>query len=70
MLFTGLRSAVSSILKVLTPITFPSWSIRGPPLLPGFIAASVCSRATPFAALVEEMMPRVTVKLLPILISS
>ena len=70
MLCTGLPLSVSSILDVLTPITLPSLSTRGPPLLPGFIAASVCHRSTPPVFLAEEMMPRVTVKLLPILSGS
>ena len=70
MLLTCLPLAVSSILKAFTPITWPWRLTRGPPLFPGFIAASVCNRLTPFAVLVEEMMPRVTVKLLPILILS
>ena len=35
MLLTGLPPVVSSILKVLTPITLPSRVISGPPLLPG-----------------------------------
>ena len=40
------------------------------PLLPGFIAASVCSRSIPSNVLVEDMIPRVTVRLLPILSAS
>ena len=66
MLSTGLPLSVSSILDVLTPITSPSRFTSGPPLLPGFIAASVCNRSTPFTVLVDEMMPLVTVRLLPI----
>ena len=65
MLATGLPLVVSSILKLLTPITLPSRSISGPPLLPGFIAASVCNRSTPFTVLIEDTMLRVTVRLLP-----
>ena len=53
MLFTGLPLSVSSILDVLTPITSPSLLTSGPPLLPGFIAASVCNRSTPSTVLVE-----------------
>ena len=41
MLATGLPPDVSSILDVLTPITWPELLTSGPPLLPGFIAASV-----------------------------
>ncbi len=70
MLCTGLPLPVSSILDVLTPITSPSLLTSGPPLLPGLIAASVCHTSTPSIFLAEEMMPRVTVKLLPIVSAS
>ena len=66
MLSTGLPLSVSSILDVLTPITSPSAFTSGPPLLPGLIAASVCNRFTPFIVLVDETIPLVTVRLLPI----
>ena len=43
MLVTGLPASVCSILDELTPITSPSLLTSGPPLLPGFRDASVCS---------------------------
>ena len=67
MLLTGLPSPVSSILEELTPMTSPASLTSGPPLLPGFSAASVWSRSTPCAVLMDETMPLVTVMLLPIL---
>ena len=69
-LSTGLPLAAVSILEVFTPMTAPSILTSGPPLLPGLIAASVWKRSTPDTSLVEEMMPRVTVRLLPILSAS
>ena len=47
----------TSITDVFTPITRAQESIKGPPLLPGLMAASVCSLPGRFA----EMIPRVTV---------
>ena len=66
MLVTGLPLSVSSILDELTPITSPLRLTSGPPLLPGFRDASVWSSRTPFSVLVEDMIPRVTVRLVPI----
>ena len=65
--------SASADTAVLIPITAPDASSNGPPLLPGLIAATVCSRsvmvtgrpvepsATVMVRPVPEMMPRVTV---------
>ena len=46
---------------VLIPITLPSRSTSGPPLLPGLIAASVWISVTLPACLTPLTIPRVTV---------
>ena len=65
MLSTGRPRSVWSILAVVTPMTSPLRLTRGPPLLPGLTAASVWRRATPSTRRVDDMMPRVTVRLPP-----
>ena len=70
MLSTGLPPEVDSTFDVLMPITSPSPLIRGPPLLPGLIAASVCRRSTPVSVLLDETIPLVTVRASPILSAS
>ena len=56
---------VVDAIAVLIPITSPRRLINGPPLLPGFIAASVCSnspkKSLRFGRPFELMIPSVTV---------
>ena len=63
MLVTVLPSSVSVIPLVFIPTTQPNASSSGPPLLPGFSVASVCSNASSLR--LAEIMPRVTVMSCP-----
>ena len=66
MLSTGLPELSVSSFDTTTPTTSPSAFRSGPPLLPGFMAASVCSRPGRLA----EMIPTVTVGVLPRMLPS
>ena len=54
-------SALSPNFSVVIPMTRPFRSRSGPPLLPGLIAASVCTNVAGPAVRIPLMIPRVTV---------
>ena len=54
--------SASVILELVTPITSPAAFIIGPPLLPGFTAASVCIKTLPpIICFADDTMPSVMV---------
>ena len=53
--------SAADIFAVVMPTTAPDLFTSGPPLLPGLMAASVCTRVSPPEARTAETMPRVTV---------